>query len=353
MDLGFRPVSSLAAAEELLSGPRGRRLCWTLLDPGGYPGWDRVWDGAMSGNLAGLTSELAACVAHTDLDALAAADELTLLAALVQPVETAMYWQEPDDEDLALAAPAVREALLPVARAVTAAPAAGWWPAPADRDRQQYVEWFGEDDYSPALTGSAGELAAWRDSVMEDERSSKRTADPAAAISGPWWSAPVPSRLPSTTRSVPGLGAVRLALVEDGLGWREARCWPVRPRPGARIYEITGPQEWAELVGRYPLRVTNSRRQDWWRTTGQYATWLIPDFAAVAADYDAVHLSVHGYLATAGRALPAGDGFTVLAGWDPDQTFWLTGTLTSSGPATRWVLGENEPLGWALVPDRG
>jgi hypothetical protein len=55
-------------AEDLLAGPRGRRLCWSLLEPGDYPGWDLVWDGAHRGNLTGLTDELAACVARTDLD---------------------------------------------------------------------------------------------------------------------------------------------------------------------------------------------------------------------------------------------------------------------------------------------
>jgi hypothetical protein len=38
-------------AEDLLAGPRGRRLCWSLLEPGDYPGWDLVWDGAHRGNL--------------------------------------------------------------------------------------------------------------------------------------------------------------------------------------------------------------------------------------------------------------------------------------------------------------
>jgi hypothetical protein len=170
------------AAEDLLSGPRARRLCWSLLDDGDDPGWERVWDGAMAGNLAGLTRELAASVALTDLDSIAAtADELVLLAALVQPVETAMYWQEPDDEDQALADQAVWEALLPVARAVTAAPAARRWPAPVATGHQRYVEWLGGDDYSPALTGVSGELAAWRAATAEDELSAReRPEDPAA-----------------------------------------------------------------------------------------------------------------------------------------------------------------------------
>jgi hypothetical protein len=62
-------------------------------------------------------------------------------------VDAAMYWQEPDGEDLALASQPVREALLPVARAVT--------------ERQQYVEWIDDYDHSPVLTGTAAELADW------------------------------------------------------------------------------------------------------------------------------------------------------------------------------------------------
>jgi hypothetical protein len=339
-----------AAAAELLSGPRGRRLCWSLLDAGDDPRWDRVRDGAMAGSLARLIDELAASVTLTDLDSIAAeTDELALLAALVQPVETAMYWQQPDDDDQALADQAVQEALLPVAQAVVAAPAGQWWPTPAAGDRQHYVEWLGEHDYSPALTGAASELAAWHSAIVEDERSArKRPKDPSASWSGYWWSTPAPSRLPSTTRSIPGIGAVGLALVEDGLGWRQARCWPMEPRADARIFEISGPDQWTHLVGRYPMNVSNSRRHDWWRATGRTGKWLIPDFSAVASDYDAVHVTVAGYLATAGRALPVDDAHTVLAGWGPDQTFWLTEVLTSSGPATAWVELDDGPFGWTL-----
>ena len=241
-------------AQILLDGPHGRRLCWSLLDPGDCPEWDRVWDGAAAGDLTGLTAELATCVARTDLHSIVTqADELGLLAALVQPVELAAYWQDPDDEDVALADPAVRAALLPVAHAVATAPAARWWPTPVAIHHQQYVEWLDEHDHSPALTGTATELADWHTATAEGERSARnRPEDPSASWSGQWWSAPVPSRLPSTTRSIPGFGAVGLALVEDGLGWHEARCWPVAPRSGARIYEISAPGRWADLVGRLP-----------------------------------------------------------------------------------------------------
>jgi hypothetical protein len=194
-------------AEDLLAGPRGRRLCWSLLEPGDYPGWDLVWDGAQQGSLTGLTAELAACVARTDLEStVVRADQLTLLAALVEPVQTAMYWQEPDVDDYALS-------------------------APVDGHRRRSRHLANRDCRGRAVSPHAA-------------------GRPAVPWTGHWWSAPVPSRIPSTTRSIPGLGAVGLALVEDGFGQRNARCWPLAPRPGARIYEISCPADWAELVGR-------------------------------------------------------------------------------------------------------
>lgn len=226
-------------------------------------------------------------------------------------------------------------------------------------------EWLGGADASPAFTGADAELASWRAATIADERSAtERPEAPAAPWSGYWWSAPLPSRLLRTTRAIPAIGAVGLPAVEDSPGWQEARCWPVRVAPAARIYEVSGPAAWADLVRRYPLDVSRARRHDWWRTTGWAGRWLIPDFTAVVCDYDAVHVSVRAYLTTAGRALPvdeapggeraaeaaggqrAGEARTVLAGWDPDQTYWLADVLASAGSPARWVESQDEPLGW-------
>ncbi len=332
----------------LLTGPRGRRLCYSLLAAADSTGWAAGWDGAHEVDLTGRTDELAACVARMDLASIAdSAAEPTLMAALADTVSAAMYWQEPDSEDRGLDDQAVRDTLRPVARAVGNAPAARWWFTPAAIGRQRYVEWLEPDIGPPAVTGAAGQLASWRAALLaEEQEAASWPDDPTAPWSGHWWSTPVQSNLPSTTRWVPGLAALRLALVEDALGWSEARCWPVEPGASARIYEISEAAEWTELVARYPINVTKSRRHVWWRATGRDGRWLIPDYAAVAEDYDAVHVTVAGYLTTAGRALPVGDAATVLAGWDPDQTYWLTDVLTITGPATTWVNPDGEPFGW-------
>lgn len=57
-------------------------------------------------------------------------------------------------------------------------------------------------------------------------------------------------------------------------------------------------------------------------------------------------LAVADYLAAAGRALPVGTARTLLGGWNPDQTYWLTDVLTSDGQASTWHNHDGHPLGW-------
>lgn len=313
-------------ADALLAGPRGRSLCVSLLE------------------------ERRECAEIADLSG-TPLDGSALMAGLRAAVDSAWYWQEPDREDRGFASDALR----PIAEAVVAAagtPDLRWWTAPADRARQRYAQFLGDHPLpGPRLTGAAASVSAWRAETVDDERSAHDLPeDPAAPYSGRWWSTPEHSALPVTTRALPDLGAARLALVEDGLGWQSARCWPVVPEEGTRVYEIRGPDQWAELVYRYPLDVSKSRRHDWWRATGRTGRWLIPDYTAVAADWDAVHVSVAGYLTTAGIAIPAGGGpCTMLAGWDPDATWWLTDVLSLTGPPEDWRADDQAPSGWTRI----
>ncbi|MDQ2750309.1 MAG: hypothetical protein ABI775_03615 [Pseudonocardiales bacterium] len=326
---------------DLLLGPRGRRLCLELLpERPAMLGWPLP----VSLHLpSGLRTDLEAAV-------VAALPAIDVFAGLAESVNWAMYWQEPDETDRMLDHPEVKELLEPVALAVTHAPAAAWWASPLARDDQQYVQFLGEPQRPPpSLSGSPAMLNAWRTSTAAAEaRALTGPGDPTAPVTGSWWSTPADAGVVTTTRALPGLGAAGLALLEDSWGPTTARCWPLAAQPGARCYEITGSEDWVELVTRYPLDVTGSRRHDWWRVTGWADGWLIPDWADVATDYDAVHLTVAGYLSSAGRTLRVGQEATLLAGWNPDQTFWLNDVLRDAGPTTLWR-SDGNPTHWTVV----
>lgn len=336
---------------ELLSGPRGRRACLSLLasaDP-------RLWSLARRAEAGSANPdfivELADALTAPELLHYArGASESSLMAALTVSVDAARYWQQPDETDLLLDDPRIRTALIPAADAIASSSEAAWWSTPLEREKQRYVQWMDETPLEPpALVGAVANLARWRVGARADEsRSLERPRKLTANSSGEWWSAPVRVPLPTTTRARSTIGAVKLALAEDGFGWEHARVWPLLPSSDCQVFEVTGPDAWAELVGRYPMDVSLSRRHDWWRATGHEGTWLIPDWAGVASDFDAVHLTVFGYLGTAGRALPVRDSHTVLAGWSPDETYWLADVLTQGGAPEDWCRDQRTSRPWTV-----
>lgn len=335
--------------EDLLAGPRGRRFCLGVLTAARPEIWTLALGSAMAPRDQRLLDELARTLGSPDALAVAeSARGSVLLAGLAEAVDSARYWQEPDETDELLRQRPVLTALGPVA-ALLSASLAGWLrPSSAALDRQCFVQWTDERKLQPpSLTDAAGKLARWKASTIADERqAAERPRDPAAPWSGRWWTTPALSDLVTTTRSITGLGALKLMLVEDSIGWKRALVWPLAPASGSRIYEISEPMAWTGLVARYPLEVTLAKRHDWWRTTGVDASWLMPDWSAVAADYDGVHLTVSGYLTTAGRHLAVGQSGTVLAGWNPDETYWLNDVLRSGAVPSGWHSTESQPPTW-------
>lgn len=354
----------------LLAGPRGRRLCLELarellddtqegdqlrqvlfyaaleLDPG--RGTSRV--------LFGLGAERSSQPNHSAEDVarllavvpLSEPDERAVLRALAAAVDTALYWQEPSGEDVLAAAPELHAPLARVATLLANSPHSAWWAAPLARDEQWVVD-FLETPAGPAAQGTIAEiLERWHTAQVdeEDDASRNRPADLGAAWSGTWWSKP-PNGVTRTTRGLGLSGPVGLRLVEDGMGWKKAAVHRIHIPRDARVYEIGSPQSWAELCRRYPLEVTASRRHNWYRTTACTGRWVIPDWAQVGQHIDAIHLTVAGYLATAGRAVPVnGDLMTVLAGWDPDQTNWLSEITQDESTHQAWRNDGDE--GWTL-----
>jgi hypothetical protein len=336
-------------AEDLLTGPRGRRFCLGVLTAARPEIWTLASKSAMAPGDHRLLDELARALRSPDAIAVAeSAGGSVLLAGLAEAVNSARYWQEPDETDELLTHRPVLTALGPVATSLSGSLEAWLRPSTVALDRQCFVQWTDEHRLQPpGLTGAAERLARWKASTLADERqAADRPKDPAALWSGRWWSTPAPSDLVTTTRSISGLGAMKLVLVEDSFGWKHAMVWPLAPGPGSRIYEISEPTAWTGLVARYPLNVSLAKRHDWWRTTGVDGPWLMPDWSAVAADYDGVHLTVSGYLTTAGRYLPVDQSGTVLAGWNPDETYWLNDVFRPVTPPSEWHSNESQPPTW-------
>lgn len=131
--------------------------------------------------------------------------------------------------------------------------------------------------------------------------------------------------------------------------------WRLRVRPDARVWRIDRPSDWVGLVERFPMAA--ARPHDGWELpgpnqyagdvaylaslTGQHAVrttlerHLLPDWTAVAREYDGVHLSWAGFITAEGFVsdLP-GRGGTMLRYWGSERTLWLAD-----------VFGVPEPLG--------
>ena len=78
----------------------------------------------------------------------------------------------------------------------------------------------------------------------------------------------------------------------------------------------------------------------------------MPDWASVANDYDAVHLQVGAYLAASGTAVEVEPGVhSVIAGWAPGDTYWLTDVVDIEPEGRVFVKNQGDDL-WHAEEDR-
>ncbi|MFB0834360.1 hypothetical protein ACX8Z9_09075 [Arthrobacter halodurans] len=348
--------------ESVLEGPRGRRLCLELameldpdvrdavfrlgydLDPG--KGKSRVMFGAGFDDTgppppSPSPEQLAAALASLNPAAL---NDSLIQAALGRSVDTARYWQAPDGEDVLAGLPVIRAALLPLAAQVLDSPGTQWWAEPG-RALQWAIDWRPSDDPAPLTKDPQQTLAAWGRNVRAEEARASRERPRAADAnwSGSWWS--IPHGLVHTVGQIPA----GLSLVEDSQGWEHATVITVRG--AGRTLEIRTAEDWISLCRALPLEVTGSRRHDWFRATGRDGRWVIPDWERGASEWDAVHLTVLGYLGSATRALQVDAGTaSVIAGWDPDSTIWLTDVAREGeGPRQAWHRAPHDNT-WIRTP---
>ncbi|WIE66551.1 hypothetical protein DEI99_008450 [Curtobacterium sp. MCLR17_036] len=276
-----------------------------------------------------------------------------VLRALAETTASAMSWQEPDAADVVLADPALAPVVarlatawagLPAVRAVLDAPrGAPQWSTVFHGEHGRHPE------HGQGPDAAARALGAWR-TALDDEvaavrpRDRRRPAD--AAVGGSWWSTP-PDGLVTTTAAHGANGPVGLWAVEDDFGWERAAVAPVHTAPGARVLVVDDADDWAALCRRWSIDVSGTtRRHDWYHTTGRDGDWATPDWAGVAEEHDAVHLTVLCWLRAAGTAVPVGAGAaSVIAGWTPGATVWLRDPQPVPGATEDWVFDDSD-LGW-------
>ena len=363
--------------DELLAAPHGRRLClafaelacqalatiapeehWRshalfqashVLDPG--VGTSRVMLYVAGGESAPPPDNSGARQAEVIGEVVSALADLSLpestpellLEALAMCVEDARYWQPPVGVHVLAAAPELGPPLERVAAHILASPASGWW-AEDMVAAPQWLSSFGlgaSPETGPRDTGAI--LARWADHVTQLEVVGRREreADPTAARSGEWWSIP-PYGLLESTRALDRFGPLRLHLKEDSNGPEAAAVTQVGWPESARVFELRGPGDWAVLCRIGSISVVHEKRLDWHRATGEERDWIMPDWRIVAKQFDAVHLSVAGYLTSAGRAIDCGPGSnparpaSVIAGWDPGVTYWLNDVARQTGAVVHW-----------------
>lgn len=322
-----------------------------------------------------------------------------LRGAMTEVIAGAMYWQPPHADALLAGCPAVRRALRPFAVALVDSGLLDSWPHSAVVRPQWVLAWDDEDhrnglpavfsvdpangselagitradmdavdDAEPRAT-SADLLRHWLADSFADELRWRRefAKDPHRQVSGPWESVP-PNDLWSSTGTWPDGTPVGLDLVEDDFGLERARACRLRINDDARIYEMHRPEDWAQLCRRFPLDVTAQRRHVWFETTGRKGRWVIPDWARVAEEFDGIHVSLAGYLRSAGTVVDVGDASLVeetpslptasntddrtaslMAGWNPDTTYWLNDVIAGVAEVVEWVY-DNDADAWRQTP---
>lgn len=291
----------------------------------------------LAASMTATPDDVAARLAEVDVPDGLGADLLDV--ALARTVDSARYWQEPDGTDVVCGHPAVRAALAPLAAAIVAASASHWWSESVSID-QWSVDWEGREPEIAADPSAA--LAAWRESKLEEVERAARERTDGVNWSGTWWSTP-PHDLARSARHLADGTPAAVAFVEDSLGWEQARARRLGFPPGLTVAEIRTPADWAALCRDHPLEVTAEVRHDWERATGRVGRWLMPDWPAVAGVYDAVHLTVAGYLTASGMPVDVGDGFaSVVGGWNPDETYWFTDRVRLVDEPSSWRLHDHE-----------
>jgi hypothetical protein len=196
-----------------------------------------------------------------------------------------------------------------LARALLEEPTANWWFSPLDSEQQVYVP----QDESPP---DPARLVTPTQPPSKQEQYAQR-------MTGAFCT----STFIGETSSV-------FATIDEGVGdLRQVYerppypFWLLTVDDSARALEIDGPQAWHDLCVQYPAQGTTGRGvPDFSGDKGR----LVPDWSAVATDWDAVHLTFGGWLTAEQVRVDSPAGWTYIWDGEAEQTTWLRWMFTSS-----------------------
>ena len=111
--------------------------------------------------------------------------------------------------------------------------------------------------------------------------------------------------------------------------------WKVHFLEEVRVFEIHGPSDWYDLCVKYPAKYK------------QGLTRLVPNWGAVAEEWDGVHLSLGGLL-TAEQSRHESIsgwkyGWAMLNSWHAEQTYWLRPLKTETERQPDFLEGMGYP----------
>ncbi len=194
-----------------------------------------------------------------------------------------------------------------LARAILARPSAAWWYGPLDRERQVWVSRDGSAPDPARLTTPSGPPSWW-------ERYAQKPT-------GGFYTSTLYGDISSIFAALDeGVGDIMAAYTGPPFA-----CWRLKASPSARVLEIDGPEAWHALCVRYPADGGRDRQTpDFSGDAGR----LVPDWSAVASDWDGVHLTFGGLLSAEQVRVESPSGWTYHWGWDCEQTLWLRWQFT-------------------------
>ena len=203
-----------------------------------------------------------------------------------------------------------------LAHEVAAPPGAGWWTSPIDPERQVLLV-----DREPASSTTRASAWSWEDYA---ER-------------------PIDWRMTSTLRGGVSCGDVVIASgVGDWPDVPEVRCAAVVDA-AARVREIVTPADWHALCASHPhvrSKPTPSPSPRWGlgysalseqKEGPDRAGMLVPDWKALEADLDGVHLTFAGLLTVPFVEHQSDAGRTMMWSWNTEGTMWLHGDFMRAG----------------------